>query len=124
MAKKPRPVSLFHRSIGLVKRNPWRAWPIIASTIIGIPGLWASAEFIDSKFEPWYYVSHGFFRTQTTDDHTYIVYLKQRDARQSLKEAKSNLVKNPNDSAAQRAADYYEWIIKVYQRELDKAAGN
>ena len=51
-------------------------------------------------------------------------HVKLKEAKQSLKDAKANLVKNPDDSTAQRAADYYEVVIKKYQRQLDDAAGN
>ena len=122
--KTPPKLSLVHRTVGLVKRNPWKAWPIIVSTVIGIPGLWASASFLDDKFEPWYYTSHALAREMLKDDHTYIIYLKLRDARQALKDAKEELVKNPNSGTVQRAVDYYVDVIAKYQKQLDKAAGN
>ena len=128
MPKKPKHIptrlSLLHRGIGLIKRNPWKAWPIIISTVIGIPGLWASAEFLDGKLEPVWPCSHACVRGYIHDDHTYIVYLKLRDDRQALKDARDELVKNPSSNTAQRAVEYYEKSIKKYEGQLDKAAGN
>lgn len=87
---------------------------------LGTSGTVAAYQII----EPWFYTSHGLLRETVSGDHTYIIYLKLKDARQALKDAKEELVKNPNSDTAQRAVDYYVDVIAKYQKQLDKASGN
>ncbi len=95
-------------------------WIFGAVLTIGPAGIVAAYAMI----EPAMPALHWWVRDQITEDHNYITYLKLKEAKQAMKEAKANLVKNPDDGTAQRAADYYEAIIKKYQHQLDVAAGN
>ncbi len=97
---------------------------MVVTLFIGIPGIGLSLEYVNRNLEPWYWTSHAYARELVADDHTYIIYLKLRDARQALKDAKADLVKTPDSGTAQRAVEYYVDIIAKYQKQLDKAAGN
>lgn len=55
------------------------------------------------------------------DHDTYLSYLKLRDARQALKDAKDEATKYPGSTSAERAVEYYTDVIKKYQDQLDKA---
>ena len=116
---RPPPPSRLARIIDNLIRHKLK-WIIGAVVGLGTSGTVAAYQMI----EPWFYTSHGLLRETVTEDHNYIIYLKLRDARQALKDAKDDLAKNPGSSTAQRAADYYVDIIAKYQKQLDKAAGN
>lgn len=94
----------------------------IFATVIGLgsSGMVAAYQMI----EPGIPAFHYWVRDLVIEDHTYIIYLKLRDARQALKDAKDELIKNPNSGTAQRSFDYYTDIIAKYQKQLDRAAGN
>lgn len=113
------PPSRLARIIDNIIRHKLK-WIVGAALGLGSSGMVAAYEMI----EPITPALHFWVRDQITEDHNYITYLKLRDARQALKDAKDNLAKNPSDGTAQRAADYYEAVIKKYQKQLDKAAGN
>lgn len=124
MVKRPRhPVhekpSRLARVIDNIIRHKLK-WIIGAVVGLGSSGTFAAYEMI----EPGLPAFHYWVRDQINEDHTYIVYLKLKDARQALKDAKADLAKNPDSGTAQRAADYYNDIIPKYQKQLDKAAGN
>jgi hypothetical protein len=116
---RPPPPSRLARIIDNIIRHKLK-WIFGVVLGLGTSGTVAAYQII----EPWFYTSHALLRETVDEDHTYIVYLKLKDARLALKDAKDNLAKNPNDSTAQRAADYYDAVIKKYQKQLDKAAGN
>ena len=121
MGKRPKvpPPSWLARIIDNFIRHKLK-WIIGAVLGLGTSGMVAAYEMIEPGFPAFHY----WVRDQINEDHAYIVYLKLRDARQALKDAKVELTKNPDSGMAQRAADYYEAIIKKYQKQLDKAAGN
>ena len=119
MPRRRAPPSRLARIIDNLIRHKLK-WIFGAVLTIGPAGLVATYAII----EPGMPAFHYWVRDQITEDHNYIVYLKLKDARLALKDAKANLVKNPDDGTAQRATDYYDAIIKKYQKQLDKAAGN
>lgn len=124
MARRPghrrqEPLSRLARVIDNIIRHKLK-WIFGAVLTIGPAGLITAYAII----EPGMPAFHYWVRDQITDDHNYIVYLKLKEAKQAMKDAKGNLAKNPDDGTAQRAADYYEAIIKKYQHQLDVAAGN
>ena len=116
---RPPPPSRLARIIDNIIRHKLK-WIVGAVLGLGSSGMVAAYEMI----EPGIPAFHYWVRDQITDDHNYIIYLKLKDARQALKDAKDDLMKSPGSGTAQRAADYYEAIIKKYQKQLDKAAGN
>ena len=116
---RPPPPSRLARIIDNFLRHRLK-WIIGVVAALGTSGTIAAYQVI----EPWFYTSHALLRETVTEDHNYIIYLKLRDARQALKDAKADLAKNPDSSTAQRAVEYYVAIIDKYQKQLDKAAGN
>ena len=117
--RPPPPPSRLARIIDNIIRHKLK-WILATVLGLGSSGMVAAYEMI----EPGIPALHYWVRTQITEDHNYIIYLKLRDARQALKDAREELAKNPNSGTAQRAADYYNDIIVKYQKQLDKAAGN
>lgn len=96
----------------------------MAAITLGPAGIVAAYAYVD----PWMPAVHYWVRDFTApfikvqaDHETYLNYLKLRDARQALKDAKDDLVKNPNSTSAQRATEYYQSNVNKYQDSLDKA---
>ena len=125
----PAPLTWKARMIASIKRNPIKWGTAVLGFLAVIPGGIAGANYLGGVSEPWWLLTHGGYREYQapfikvqTDHDTYLNYLKLRDARQALKDAKDDLQKNPNSSSAQRTTEYYEGVVKKYQDQLDKAA--
>ena len=118
-SEREEPPSRLARIIDNIIRHKLK-WIFGAVLGLGSSGMVAAYEMI----EPGIPALHFWVRDLVGEDHTYIIYLKLKDARQALKDAKDELAKNQNSGTAQRAADYYTDIIGKYQKQLDRAAGN
>jgi hypothetical protein len=95
-----------------------------AAITLGPAGIVAAYAYVD----PWMPAVHYWVRDFTApfikvqaDHETYLNYLKLRDARQALKDAKDDLAKNPNSTSAQQATKYYQSNVNRYQDSLDRA---
>ena len=96
----------------------------LAATL-GPAGILAAYAYVEPGLPAFHYWVRDFtapFLKVQADHETYLNYLKLRDARQALKDAKDDLAKNPNSTSAQQATKYYQSNVNRYQDSLDRAA--
>jgi hypothetical protein len=128
MARKPRtarridPPSRFARVLDNIIRHKLK-WIIGAVLTLGPAGIVAAYAFVEPGLPAFHYWVRDFtspFLKVQADHETYINYLKLRDARQALKDAKEDLAKNPNSSSAQQAVAHYDAAVQEYEKDLKK----
>ena len=127
MAKKK--TSIWCRAYLLAKRNPVTTIGGMVGIFAGIPGAALGFSYAYEHVEPAFVAQHYWVRDQyapyikVQNDHdTYINFLKLRDDRQALKDAKEDFAKTSSPSA-QKAVDFYEGQIKKRLETLDKTTG-
>ena len=134
MAKKQNQWGMFHPISSHWNRAPqrWRNLVKIAASIGVIAGAITAFAKAVPVVEPYAPAHREFVRGSTAeqtaplrlvqDRHSIeLDYLILKDQRQSLKDAKDDLTKNPNSTEAQKSIERIERSIKRRQDRLDKA---
>ena len=130
MARRPRtprrvvePPSRTARIIDNIIKHKLK-YVVGAALTLGPAGIVAAYAFVEPALPAFHYWVRDFtqpFLKVQSDHDTYLNYLKLRDARQALKDAKEDSVKNPNSISAQKAVEFYETAVKKYEGTLEKA---
>ena len=132
MSKKPKPQSLFHRTVELFKRNPFTSVAAIVTIFVGIPGAVAGYNYGAALLEPAYPALHYWVKDWTDDrlkplttlaqSHSVdLDYLILKDQRAALKDAKEELAKNPASTTAPQVIEHLQRSIETRQKRLDEA---
>lgn len=126
MPQEPDSASIMQRTIAMIKRNPIKFATTILVLLGAIPGAVAGAAYISTP-RPWWFVQRSYIEERlqpvrmAQDRHDYAIeYLVQQQALEALKNAKSDMVKSPNQTT-QNVIEQLEKSIRRRQDKLDKA---